>query len=366
MQPGWHRPFRPESQVSRLGFPVSQPSRPRLDSRVSALSCWTAAPRRVSFTNGQACQPGGQIRSAGVSAKAATLGFPWEYLPEDSVTWSQGPAVQKRGGGGGVWNMSTAGSLFQEQLCPTFPPRPNPGRDLLLFPTTQSRPPHLQRLNEGHRNRTQEGIISPFSPACFSVHSYSVQHLLCIGHGVVLQTSQPLRVSSTAIISISQMGRLRHSLPLNCPATAHLSVSHLSDSFAETKPLVQENDLYYLCIAFPRAPEASQHTHSKCPHERVVGQTCIKDGEGEGKEEQPQPRPGPRGQKTPGEPRGILAGLPRSQEVSCPAHHQSAEPGGWCLRGMKQQCNERRGHSSPPVTHPSWPCSGGGRGSSRC
>lgn len=65
---------RPASQVSRLGFPVPQPSRPRLDSSFHS-SCCNRVPSLISFTNGPVC-PGraglGQGQKGSVSAKGVT------------------------------------------------------------------------------------------------------------------------------------------------------------------------------------------------------------------------------------------------------------------------------------------------------
>lgn len=88
---------RPASQVSRLGFPVPQPSRPRLDSSFHA-SCCNRVPSLISFTNGPVC-PGhaglGQGQKGSVSAKGVTSwlsqlpGVSLEYLPRGPGPWKQ-------------------------------------------------------------------------------------------------------------------------------------------------------------------------------------------------------------------------------------------------------------------------------------
>lgn len=73
-----HSTARLASQVSRLGFPVPRPSRPRFDSRVSTLSRWNRVPSRLSFTNAWPARWGaglGQGQKGSLSAKGVT-GWP--------------------------------------------------------------------------------------------------------------------------------------------------------------------------------------------------------------------------------------------------------------------------------------------------
>ena len=276
---GWQRLFRPQLRLARC---VS------LSPRQAGLDSTPEFPLRTAGLRAQA----GFIhkREAGLGARSGGPAFKSRLASPDlpgAPPWGSphlgaGPAVlEKRG---------TAGWLFQEWAAPHLPKSAQP-LWRIYCPPQQPQLPIYRGSTRGSGTEPRGHHFHLFSPARLPIHnvtanSRSVQHSLRTRSCVILQI---LHDSGTTIISILQMRRLRHRVSLLTALPQHTCSS--PTSVVKMKTLGgDENDLH-LPVAHPRAPETSQHIHSKWSLMNVSWDKRTKMGRGRGRTSSHNPTP---------------------------------------------------------------------------